>query len=101
MFLLMKFVSWIFCSISPAESLPVEDNSVTLIQVATALHWFDHEKFYRECDRVLAPGGVIAAFCYSVFMTVVNHSKSEEINKVVYEESYFKYKSFLTNFIFL
>ncbi|KAF6035623.1 hypothetical protein EB796_006063 [Bugula neritina] len=67
-------------SISPAESLPVEDNSVTLIQVATALHWFDHEKFYRECDRVLAPGGVIAAFCYSVFITVITERLNSDEN---------------------
>ncbi|KAF6033552.1 hypothetical protein EB796_008145 [Bugula neritina] len=29
--------------VSAGESLSVEDNSVTLIQVATALHWLDHE----------------------------------------------------------
>ncbi|KAF6033346.1 hypothetical protein EB796_008348 [Bugula neritina] len=68
--------------LSAAENLPVEEKSVTLIQAATALHWFDLVKFYRECDRVLAPGGVVAAFCYDVLLLVVNHLQSGEINKV-------------------
>ncbi|KAF6039556.1 hypothetical protein EB796_002119 [Bugula neritina] len=70
--------------LSAAESLPVEDNSVTLIQVATALHWFDLDKFYRECDRVLVPGGVVAAFCYAFKdFPIVNHPHGDEIHKVL------------------
>ena len=26
----------------------------------TAAHWFDLDRFYAECERVLQPGGVIA-----------------------------------------
>ena len=37
-----------FARVSQAESLPVEDNSVDLITVGMALHWFDHPKFYKE-----------------------------------------------------
>jgi len=81
--------------LSAAENLPVEEKSVTLIQAATALHWFDLVKFYRECDRVLAPGGVVAAFCYDVLLLVVNNLQSDEINKVFKEESYFNYNLFL------
>ncbi|KAF6039558.1 hypothetical protein EB796_002121 [Bugula neritina] len=70
--------------LSVAEKLPVEDNSVTLIQVATALHWFDLEKFYRECDRVLVPGGVIAAFSYAFKdFPIVNHPRGDDIHKVL------------------
>jgi len=70
--------------LSVAEKLPVEDNSVTLIQVATALHWFDIEKFYRECDRVLVPGGVIAAFAYAFKdFPIVNHPRGDAIQDVI------------------
>ena len=50
---------------APAESTPIEDRSIDLVTVAQALHWFDVEAFYEEVDRVLRPGGVLAAWCYS------------------------------------
>jgi len=71
--------------VSPGESLPVEDNSVTLIQAATALHWFDHEKFYRECDRVLVPGGVIAAVNYTLDIKVIKHPTSNDLHQIFSE----------------
>ena len=37
-----------YARVSQAESLPVEDNSVDLITVGMALHWFDHPTFYKE-----------------------------------------------------
>jgi len=77
------------CRVFPGECLPVEDNSITLIQVATALHWLDHEKFYRECDRVLVPGGVIAAFTYKFDFEVINHPNSNQLNKILSEVKIF------------
>ncbi|KAF6033089.1 hypothetical protein EB796_008606 [Bugula neritina] len=74
--------------VSPGESLPVEDNSVTLVQAATALHWFDHEQFYRECDRVLVPGGVIAAFNYKLDIEVIKHPNSNELHRIFSEIPY-------------
>jgi len=70
--------------LSAAKNLSIEDNSVTLIQVATALHWFDLKKFYRECDRVLVPGGVIAAFflCSEDFF-VFNHPNSGMLYRIL------------------
>lgn len=41
------------------------DGSTNLVTVAQALHWFDLDPFLREARRVLAPGGVLAAWCYS------------------------------------
>ncbi len=49
-----------------AEQTDLTDNSVDLITVAQALHWFDFAKFYAEAKRVLKPNGVIAAWCYSL-----------------------------------
>lgn len=38
--------------------------SVQLVTVGQALHWFDLTAFFAEVRRVLAPGGVFAAFAY-------------------------------------
>jgi ubiquinone/menaquinone biosynthesis C-methylase UbiE len=47
-----------------AEHSSLEDASVDLLTIANALHWFDHDAFYAEANRVLKRGGVIAAWCY-------------------------------------
>jgi SAM-dependent methyltransferase len=49
---------------APAYSSGLEDGSVDLVTVATALHWFDLEAFYAEVRRVLRPGGLIAVWGY-------------------------------------
>ncbi|XP_031373500.1 putative methyltransferase DDB_G0268948 [Punica granatum] len=42
------------------------ENSVDLVVVATAIHWFDIPKFYSVVNRVLRkPGGLIAIWGYS------------------------------------
>ncbi|CAN1789167.1 Putative methyltransferase DDB_G0268948, partial [Linum perenne] len=41
-------------------------NSVDLVTVAQAVHWFDLTRFYSVVKRVLRkPGGVIAVWCYN------------------------------------
>ena len=40
-----------------AEHTNLEDNSIDLIVVAQAFHWFDKEKFKKECKRILKPNG--------------------------------------------
>jgi SAM-dependent methyltransferase len=50
--------------VAPAESSGLAADSVDLVTVAQALHWFDVESFYREANRVLAPGGVLAVWTY-------------------------------------
>lgn len=52
--------------VEPAESSSLPDDSVDLITIAQALHWFDHPRFFAEAQRVLRPGGVIAAWCYGL-----------------------------------
>ncbi|XP_035827611.1 putative methyltransferase DDB_G0268948 [Aplysia californica] len=46
----------------------LESNSVDLVTVAMALHWLDLERFYREVDRVLKPGGVLIIYNYSYYV---------------------------------
>ncbi|XVE62349.1 hypothetical protein DITRI_Ditri06bG0111000 [Diplodiscus trichospermus] len=42
------------------------ENSVDLVTVAQAVHWFDLPKFYSLVTRVLRkPGGVLAIWCYN------------------------------------
>jgi SAM-dependent methyltransferase len=47
-----------------AEDSRIEDHSVDLVTVASAIHWFDLDKFYAEVRRVVKPGGAIAAWTY-------------------------------------
>lgn len=48
-----------------AEEQDLANASVDLITVATAIHWFDIEKFYSEADRILKSGGILAVWGYA------------------------------------
>lgn len=50
-----------------AEQAPFENQSLDLIIVAQALHWFNLEQFYPEVLRVLKRGGVLAVWGYAFF----------------------------------
>lgn len=52
--------------LGPAEHSGLADGTVDLVTVAQALHWFDVPAFYQEADRVLRPGGVLAAWTYGL-----------------------------------
>jgi SAM-dependent methyltransferase len=73
----------------PSERARLADNSVDLITIAQALHWFDLDDFYKEARRVLRKdddnvsgrglrGGIIAAWAYGI------HSVSAEIDSLVH-----------------
>lgn len=47
------------------ESLDLPGNSVDLITVAQALHWFDLDRFYVEVKRLLKPDGIFATWAYA------------------------------------
>jgi len=51
-------------AVEPGEATSLADQSVEVIAVAQALHWFDRARFFSECQRVLRPGGVLAAWTY-------------------------------------
>jgi SAM-dependent methyltransferase len=53
-------------AVAPAERTDIAPQSVDLIMVAQALHWFDHEKFYAEVRRVSQPRGIIAVSMYNL-----------------------------------
>lgn len=50
--------------VARAESSGLPDHSADLVTVAQALHWLDHDAFYKEVRRVSIFGGIIAAWSY-------------------------------------
>jgi ubiquinone/menaquinone biosynthesis C-methylase UbiE len=49
-----------------AEKTSFPDNIFDLITVAQAIHWFDFEAFYKEVERTLKPGGILAVIGYNM-----------------------------------
>ncbi len=49
-----------------AEAASLADESMDLVTVAQALHWFDRERFFTEVDRVLRPEGALAVWSYGL-----------------------------------
>lgn len=43
----------------PAEDTGLSDHSVDFITVAQAFHWFDADRFRKECRRILKPEGKV------------------------------------------
>ncbi|MGA9699342.1 MAG: class I SAM-dependent methyltransferase [Acinetobacter sp.] len=52
--------------VQAAEQTSIAANSIDLITVAQAIHWFDFDAFYKEVKRVLKPQGVFAAIGYGL-----------------------------------
>lgn len=69
--------------IHPAEETGFADASVSLITVATAIHWFDLPAFYTEVFRVAKPGAVLAAWAYS--QPVVNEAVDREMRRFYFD----------------
>lgn len=71
--------------VAPAESISAADESLDLITVAQAIHWFDHGKFFAEVERSLKPGGVLAAWGYQLLYSntaldaVIEHFHSDVV----------------------
>lgn len=69
-----------YLELAAEQPLSVESHSVDLVTVAQAIHWFDHESFYREVKRVLKPGGIFAAWGYGFHAPI-----SPEIDSILRE----------------
>jgi hypothetical protein len=63
--------------VAAAEDSRLPAESVALVTVAQALHWFDRSRFWPEVERVLVARGVIAVWCYDLL------SVNREIDAVV------------------
>jgi SAM-dependent methyltransferase len=63
--------------VAPAENSGIGPETIDLIMVAQALHWFDLDRFYGEVRRVLKPDAILAASAYNLLHT------EKAIDKVV------------------
>ncbi|CAM6117988.1 unnamed protein product [Calypogeia fissa] len=64
------------------ERIVGPEGSVDLVTVATALHWFDLDKFYAIVKHVLCkPGGLFAAWTYSSTSVSVSPEFDKEIDR--------------------
>jgi len=52
--------------VAEAQIQPLPSQSLDLIVVAQALHWFATPDFFNEVRRLLKPNGVFCAWCYSL-----------------------------------
>jgi SAM-dependent methyltransferase len=52
--------------VAPAENSGIGSETIDLIMVAQALHWFDLDRFYAEARRVLKADGVLVASAYNL-----------------------------------
>src|SRR5207253_9835478 len=51
--------------VAPAEASGIDPDSVDLIVVAQALHWFDMDRFFTEAKRVSKESGILAVSTYT------------------------------------
>ncbi len=49
-----------------AEETSFPENMFDMVTVGQAIHWFNFDKFYKEVNRTLKPGGLIAVFGYGL-----------------------------------
>ena len=69
--------------VAPAENSGIASETIDLIMVAQALHWFDLDRFYAEVRRVLKNNGVFAASAYNLLH--VEPDIDEVVNRYYYE----------------
>ncbi len=63
--------------VAVAHESGLPGNSVGLLTVAQALHWFDFERFWTEANRVLIRKGVVAVWAYGI-----NQVDGEAVNEL-------------------
>lgn len=69
--------------VAPAENSGMGSDTLDLIMVAQALHWFDLSRFYAEVRRVLKDNGIFAASAYNLLH--VDNGVDEVVNRYYYE----------------
>jgi len=69
--------------VAPAENSSLESETIDLLMVAQALHWFELDRFYAEARRVLKPDGVLAATAYNLLQ--ISPGIDQVVNRYYYE----------------
>lgn len=75
--------------VAPAEQSPPEinPNSVDMITGAECCHWVDHQSFFKECYRILNPGGTLAYWFYKDPIFVDYPQANDIYNKYTLDKS--------------
>jgi SAM-dependent methyltransferase len=68
--------------VAPAEQSGLQSSGFDLVLVAQALHWLNHDRFYKEIRRVLKENGVFAASAY-------NHVRTDKPIKEIIKRYYY------------
>jgi ubiquinone/menaquinone biosynthesis C-methylase UbiE len=71
--------------VATAEACPLDSATADVVTVAQALHWFNPESFYREVERVLAPGGILAVWTYG--SQLLDHPAMDRVLTEFYEDT--------------
>ena len=69
--------------VAPAENSSLESETIDLLMVAQALHWFELDCFYAEARRILKPDGVLAASAYNLLQ--ISPGVDQVVNRYYYE----------------
>ena len=69
--------------VAPAENSGIGSETIDLVTVAQALHWFELDLFYAEAQRVLKPEGVLAASAYNLLH--IEPAIDEVVNRYYYQ----------------
>ena len=69
--------------VASAKNSGIGSETIDLIMVAQALHWFDLDYFYREAQRVLKRDGVLAASAYNLLH--IEKAIDEIVNRYYHE----------------
>jgi len=64
--------------VATAENSNIEENSIDLITVAQALHWFNIDAFSNEANRVLKDKGIISVWAYNLL------SVQNDIDEIIF-----------------
>ena len=61
----------------------IDDNSVVLVTAGRAIQYFDFNNFFKECKRILKPGGIVAFYSsdHLRFAIPENPEKAEKMNE--------------------
>ncbi|MGE5209369.1 MAG: class I SAM-dependent methyltransferase [Alphaproteobacteria bacterium] len=69
--------------VAAAEDSGIGSETVDLVMVAQALHWFDLDRFYPEAQRVLKRDGVFAASAYNLLH--IEPAIDDVVNRYYYD----------------
>ncbi|ODV65035.1 S-adenosyl-L-methionine-dependent methyltransferase [Hyphopichia burtonii NRRL Y-1933] len=76
--------------VSKAEKSPdfVKENSIDMITGAECCHWLDHSAWFKECHRILKPGGTLSYWFYLDPVFIGNDFANDLFTRYAYGSSF-------------